>query len=214
MIPYTEVKNLDVWKKWLKNWVDSGQYTKDIESVIKSAYSIVDANLGDPMGAVIFDIDETMISEYSYTNLAGNVVGFMPANDFAWTMPIIDRAQLITTFPAIQPVQDFYNYCLDKKIKVFVITSKRAKFLKNVMEEFNFSKYREPTQLFLRPDNDTGSIAQYKYLTRMDIVANGYEIVANVGDQPSDFYKGVSNNNIYIPNKFYDITIEMVEEHE
>ncbi|MCE5304906.1 hypothetical protein LLG34_04330 [bacterium] len=205
MIPYTEVKNLDVWKDWLKNWNNSGQYEKDINDKLTLAYQVVQNAIGDNMAAVIFDIDETLITEYS----------LMLKYDFGWPQQAIDEAQITTTFPAIQVVQDFYNYCIANKINVIILTSKRQKYYDYVLQELSFAKYQLPTKLILRPDDDTETIAAFKAGMRQNLIeAQGYRIIANVGDQPSDFYKGYAEYDIEIPNKYYDISIEMVEEHE
>lgn len=201
MIINEEVKNLDVYKKWLKNWVDSGQYNKDITASVLPAYDYVKAAIGDKKAAVVFDVDETMISEYS----------LMLKYDFGWTEQAIDEAQITTTFPAIIGVQDFYRYCQGSEINVFIITSKRQKYYDYVIDELSFAKYQLPAKLILRSDNDAGTIADYKMRVRKDLIENqGYRIIANIGDQPSDFYKGYSEHDIAIPNKFYDISIEMI----
>jgi len=201
MIPYTEVKNLDVWKDWLKNWVNSGQYYIDISNELDNAYTYVKSALGDPKASVVFDMDETMISEYQ----------LMLKYDFGWTEQAIDEAQITTNFPAIKPVQDFYNYCLDNGINVFILTSKRQKYLSYVSAELDYADYKLPTQLILRPNDDTGTIADFKAKMRKDLIeVQGYRIVCNVGDQPSDFYKGYAEHDIIIPNKFYDISIEII----
>jgi hypothetical protein len=204
MIPYTEVRNLDFWKKWLRNWFESGQYFKDIQVELDPAYKIVKNAVGDKAAAVIFDIDETLITEYE----------LMLKYDFGWAGAAIDEAQITTTFPAIGVVQDFYRYCLTSGINVIILTSKRVKYYDYVMQELLFSKYDNPTKLILRPDDDIGTIADYKMRMRQDLIENqGYRIIANLGDQPSDFFEGYSEYDFKIPNNYYDISIEMIEEH-
>lgn len=193
------IDNLDVYKDWLKNWVNSGQYTKDIQIALEPAYKYAQSSIGDKKAAIIFDIDETMISEYS----------LMLKYDFGWTEEAIDEAQITTTFPAIIPMLDFYNYCLAKKLNVIILTSKRQKYYDYVIQELDYASYSSPTMLILRPDDDTGSIAEFKTKQRQSLIENkGYTIICNIGDQPSDFYQGYSDHDIVIPNKFYDISIE------
>lgn len=198
---YKEMKNLDVYKDILKKAVNSGEYVSEISDTLINAYTYIYNSIGDPKASVIFDIDETMISEYP----------LMLKYDFGWTEQAIDEAQITTNFPAIKPVQDFYNYCLDNNINVFILTSKRQKYLSYVSAELDYANYKLPTQLILRQNDDTGTIADFKARMRKDLIEiQGYRIVCNVGDQPSDFYKGYAEHDIIIPNKFYDITIEIV----
>lgn len=198
MIPYTEIKNLDFWKDWLKNWVDSGQYFKDIQSVIRPAYDYISYVIGIDKACVIFDIDETMITEYS----------LMLANDFGWTESVIEEAQTITTFPAIKSTLDFFDYCNSEKIQTIILSSRREKHIKTVLELLQNSGYSNYSQLILRPDSDTGTIAEYKMNERRKLTESGYLIQCNLGDQESDFYKGYAYYDIKIPNKFYEIGLE------
>jgi predicted secreted acid phosphatase len=198
MIPYTEIRNLDFYKDWLKNWVNSGQYNKDVSSVLESAYSYADSIKDNDKALILLDIDETMVSEYD----------FMLSNDFAWTLPIIEQAQLITTFPAIQPTLSFYNYCILSNVQVGILTSRRESN-RNVTEQLlHNAGYIGWYKLILRTDDDIGTIADYKLRMRKELVNNGYTIQCNIGDQLEDFFGGYASYDIKIPNNFYAIGLE------
>lgn len=191
--------NLDIVKDELKNWYNSGQYFKDITLAIEPAYTYIGYVIGIDKAAVIFDIDETMVSEYD----------FMLANDFAWTGPIIDAAQTITTFSSLLPTLDFFNYCSQKNIETIILTSRRKKHEDTVLALLSNAKYVNYSRLILRPNDDIGSIAGYKARMRKELIEQeGYLIQCNLGDQESDFYQGYSYFNIKIPNKFYAIGLE------
>jgi len=191
--------NLDEVKDQLKIWYNSGKYFKDITTALEPAKDYVDYVIGVENACVIFDIDETMVSEYS----------LMLANDFGWTKQVIEEAQLITDFPPLLPTLDFYNYCLSIGIKVIILSSRRQKHLATVTELLSNDKYYNYTQLILRPDNDEGKIDYYKLRMRKDLEDNqGLLIQCNIGDQYGDFFGGYANYDIKIPNKFYAIGLE------
>jgi len=202
IIKVNEPENLDILKDILKEYHSSGLYMKQIQNVIDDAQEFIQSYLNNSLNCVVFDIDETCISEYNY----------MLRNDFAWTANIIEAAQYITSFPAITPVQDFLNYCLTNGLTVFIITSKRANIEQFALKEMSNAGYPDNLTYYFRPDDDDGTIQQYKYSCRKDIIANGYTIIANIGDQPSDFDSEIEGNSdtslceIKIPDPYYLIT--------
>ena len=58
--------------------------------------------------------------------------------------------------------------------------------------------------IFLRPpESHEASIAVYKSRARAKIEAQGYHIIANVGDQQSDLALGHAERAFKLPNPFY-----------
>jgi predicted secreted acid phosphatase len=62
---------------------------------------------------------------------------------------------------------------------------------------------KDQTLPWLSPCTPTCSSAQYKALTRAHLEATGYDIVANFGDQPSDFTGGYADATFKLPNPMY-----------
>jgi predicted secreted acid phosphatase len=206
-----EPYNLDFLKTDVISYVDSGQYYSDIKSKITEATIILNANIGKPNICVIFDLDETLISEYQ----------FMVKNNFAWTNSLIEEAQTITTFPTLPSVKMFFDYCTNKSIFTVVLTSRRVKQLDATMELLTNAGYIALGRLIMRPDDDNGTIQQFKRGKRDLLVKEGYEIILNIGDQESDLvddvivssetsglrkYLLLPPNAIKLPNPFYFIS--------
>ena len=61
--------------------------------------------------------------------------------------------------------------------------------------------------LYLRPVGADGgaSVTEYKSAMRARIEAEGYHIVVNMGDQPSDLAGGHADRGFQMPNPFYRI---------
>lgn len=199
LIKSVEPQNLDLCKSNVKNYHDSGDYYQEIGSLIDECRMLIFKYYEGKSTSVVFDIDETMISEYQY----------MIDNDFGWPERVIDAAQYITTFPAIPAVLNFFNYCKNKNVNTFIVTSKRQKYQTYVLELLANAGYSGWTGLYLRPDEDQGTIQNYKTNTRKAIMEGGNEILINLGDQPSDVNGGYAIFPIQLPDPFYLIDDSM-----
>jgi predicted secreted acid phosphatase len=142
--------------------------------------------------AIVFDIDETSLSNYSAINLDNFTFG---AHSQAEATDEIGTA--------IEPTRDLFNLAKKKGIAIFLITGRRentrAHTTSNLTRE-GFTGYKE---LVLKPDLSTASTIAYKSGARQDIEDQGYKIVANVGDQYSDLAGGHSGVAFKLPNPFY-----------
>jgi predicted secreted acid phosphatase len=142
--------------------------------------------------AIVFDVDETLLSNYTAIN-ADNFT-FGPQSQAEATNEI---------GTAIAPSRDLFNLAKQKGIKVFLITGRRentrAHTTSNLTRE-GFTGYKE---LILKPDASTDSTVVYKSNARKGIEDQGYRIVANVGDQYSDLAGGHSGVAFKLPNPFY-----------
>jgi hypothetical protein len=66
--------------------------------------------------------------------------------------------------------------------------------------------YDDWSALIMRPaGTSTASAADYKAPERAKIAAQGFTIIANVGDQPSDLAGGNAERVYLVPNPFYRI---------
>jgi predicted secreted acid phosphatase len=142
--------------------------------------------------AIVFDIDETSLSNYSAINLDN------------FTFDTHSQAEATDEIGiAIQPTLDLFNLAKKKGLAIFLITGRRentrAHTTSNLRRE-GFEGYKE---LILKPDASTASTIAYKSGARQDIEDQGYKIVANVGDQYSDLAGGHSGVAFKLPNPFY-----------
>jgi len=142
--------------------------------------------------AIVFDIDETSLSNYTAIN----------ADNFTFGTNSRNEAQNeIGT--AIQPTLDLFNLAKAKHIAIFLITGRREDVrtptADNLARE-GFTGYKE---LILRPVGAGGTTVDYKAGERAKIEDQGYRIIANVGDQYSDLAGGHSGVAFKLPNPFY-----------
>lgn len=189
----TEIKNLDLVKKELRQYVNSGEYYSDINEQINQAVLIVSKYIGMKNKAVIIDIDETMVSEYD----------FMVQYDFGWFDENLEKAQNYEHFPSFKCVVDFVNYCINSDIIVITLSSRRERHRNTVVNLLNNAGYKKISNIALRPNEDKGTIQNFKTSQRKKIIEDGFDIILNIGDQPSDLDGGYAENIIKIPNPFY-----------
>ena len=66
--------------------------------------------------------------------------------------------------------------------------------------------YTEWEKAVLKPnDMKVPSAADYKGPVRCELIAQGYNIVVNMGDQPSDLAGGCAEKTFLLPNPYYRI---------
>jgi hypothetical protein len=189
----------------LKDYHDSGEYDKDLETVTGRARNYLRKKIrrlrqATPKRkvkpALVLDIDETSLSNYeniaqtNFSNvIAGLALGVARADD-----------------PPIEPTLDLYRFARRKHVAVFFITG-RPDNIPRVREqtEANLTSagYSGWAGLSLNPgDLDT---VPYKSGERKKIEKRGYRIVANVGDQESDLQGGHADRAFKLPNPYYFI---------
>ena len=142
--------------------------------------------------AIVFDIDETTLSNYTA----------IEADNFTFGTNSQNEAQN-QVGEAIDPSLALFNLAKKKGYAIFLITGRRESVrtptAQNLARE-GYSGYRE---LVLRPEDDHGTTVDYKAGARDAIEDQGYKIVANVGDQYSDLAGGHSQVVFKLPNPFY-----------
>jgi len=142
--------------------------------------------------AIVFDVDETVLSNYSAIVADGFVYG-----------PKSQAEAVDEIGVAIKPSLDLYNLARSKGITVFFITGRpeaqRAPTEDNLKRE-GFTDYQ---QAILKPAGFTGTTVAYKSGARAAIEQQGYHIVASVGDQYSDLAGGHEDRAFKLPNPFY-----------
>ena len=106
----------------------------------------------------------------------------------------------------IQPTLDTYNTAKSLGAAVFFITGRdegqRAATEQNLLA----AGYTGYTRLIMAPPGvPFASAADFKAPQRAGIQNEGYTIVANIGDQPSDLAGGNAQQTFLLPNPFYRI---------
>jgi acid phosphatase len=189
-------------------YYDSGAYLTDLQLAAAPAVAWVDEEAPrEDRPAVVFDIDETALSNWEVieANDFGRVIDGpcieLPRGPCGW------RAwDLTARSSVIEPTMDVFTAARDRGAAIFFITgrdeSQRAATERN-LAAVGYTGY---TRLIMEPVGaHFASAADFKAPQRADIEEQGYTIIANVGDQPSDLEGGFAERTYLLPNPFYRI---------
>jgi predicted secreted acid phosphatase len=172
---------------------DSGQWSADITDVIRRARRHLAVHLNDRRPAIVLDIDDTALSSYSCLKK----VEFKRAESDCATPG---------DMPAIRQTRSLYDYARRHGVKVFFITGRRKALRKTTIANLHRAGYDGRLNVRLRPNRERpGTHDGWKARTRAALVARGYRIVANVGDQRSDLDGGSALRTFKLPNPMYVI---------
>lgn len=190
-----EPENLAIAKAQVKEYYQSGKYIRDVACIAEQIKKYINSiHLLPPKAAVIFDIDDTVICSFDYSE----------TNDFEYNEPGF-REWEKSPKKAIPPMLDLYNFIRNKGIKIFFITGRRETRLqvtKNNLRSAGFSTWEG---LYLKPENSAKSNISFKSTIRQTLEEQGYVIIANIGDQESDLKGGYAQKTFKIPNPIYTL---------
>ena len=197
----------------LRAYHDGGQYAADLSTVDSQAQSFM---LGQakairqknkrkckakgqkrcvaPKLALVLDVDETSLSAYTQLEL----------NNFGSTTVALATAAVLGGSPAISPTLDLYRQARAAGISVFEITGRPSSVQTQTLQNLNEAGYTDLQGVFFKPSGEP-TIA-FKSGQRAALEAQGYRIVANVGDQESDLAGGHADRSFKLPNPFYFIS--------
>jgi len=185
--------NLGVSKKAIREYIQSGQYELDQKKAIDDALLILD-NLKIP-GAplVIFDVDETTLSNMEY----------LLNYDFGYEHESWNKWVLSAKAPAIKNVKRFYDTLISRNINVVFMTGRSVgqyeATLKN-LKEVGYTKF--DTLICKSPEFSGKKAIEYKSEVRRRL-SQKYNIIGTVGDQWSDSDGGYTIIKVKLPNLFY-----------
>jgi HAD superfamily, subfamily IIIB (Acid phosphatase) len=208
VLEQTQPLNIGQLKRQVVDYVCAGDYDRDIAKALAEAKSFVEQRAGGvSKPALVLDIDETSLS--NWVELRADDFGFItngPCNldrhagcgDRSW--------DLSARGEAIGPTLDLFNAAKAKGVAVFFITGRRGDRALRAATERNLRKagYRGWTRLIMR-DEASGKLYadEYKTRERAKLEAEGYTIIASVGDQKSDLEGGHAERTFRVPNPFY-----------
>lgn len=198
-----EPLNLDVLKKELVQYHDSGKYYSNLNSVAVAAQNYLakriaqNAKLKQPKKlAVVFDIDETSLSNYND----------MKKLDFGGTIQMIDQAEARADDPAIPSTLKLYQFAKQNKVAIFFITGRYQQYRQATITNLHKAGYTSWTGLYLKPNNyNEASVVPYKAGARQLIEKQGYDIVLDIGDQYSDLEGGYTDKMFKLSDPYYFI---------
>jgi acid phosphatase len=213
--------NIDILKSQLLEYKEGkdgkpGNYEEDVSQVFAraSAYvrqRVAEAKRSSDDGkalAVVLDIDETSLS--NWPNLKANNFGFIKGG------PCFEEPNLSCGFDewilkgsaeAIPQALGFFQDVIKtRSVAVFFITGRRHSQRSVTLSNLDSQGFRGFAGLKTRPDDDHDkSIVKFKSDQRKAIEADGYRIIASIGDQESDLAGGAAECRFKVPNPFYFI---------
>jgi predicted secreted acid phosphatase len=200
-----EPANLDTVKAKLIKYHDCAAaecYVPQIERQSDRAIALLKetaahAKAGEKM-ALVLDIDETSLSNWDEEKQ--DDFGYVA---FAWNAWVAKRAA-----PAIGGTLRLYKEAEKDHVAVFFITGRGEAQRMDTAANLKAVGYSEWDGLAMRPANHPKgeTTVAYKSGERRKVVAKGFTIVMNVGDQLSDLEgEPVAQHSVKLPNPFYFI---------
>jgi acid phosphatase len=200
--------NVGQYEIELRHYEESGQYERDLAAMIGKAkrYLAQQANRGGKL-AMVLDIDETSLSNWpainanDFTRILGGPCYDLPHGPCGlktWLTMARDRA--------IAPTLELYRQARKQGVAIFFITGRHEALRDATVRNLHDAGYDTWSDLVMEPDClAPASAAYFKAPARGKIVAKGYTIVVNVGDQASDLLGGYAERTFKLPNPFYVI---------
>ena len=208
-LPAERIPNLDVLKKEIRQYHDCtckcGCYTHDIDVQADKAIAFLRRRTAHQHGqgepgrqeklAMVFDIDETSLSNYPE----------MLKADFAYDSMAFDVWVQSAQAPAISGSLRVFKEAQRLGVNVFFITGRHEDERDATERNLSAQGFEGWQQLTLRqPIGGSQSTGDYKSSARVQIVAQGYKIVLNVGDQWSDLKgKPEAEFSVKYPDPYY-----------
>jgi predicted secreted acid phosphatase len=182
-------------------------YDADVAAVFESAQNYIEKNASEAKRpALVLDIDETSLT--NWPNLHADDFGFvadgtcdeLPAGPCGFNAWILKGSAT-----AIEPAHKLFEAAKTKGVAVIFITGRPNSQRDITILNLDHAGYEGWTELRTRPDGEGGTVQDYKTKQRIDVEAEGYTIIAGVGDQLSDIDGGHSGCTFKVPNPFYFI---------
>lgn len=201
-VPAVEPPNLYSLKQQVSTYVAAGNYGKDVARVAEEAnrYLVKRIPKGIPRHvkkadklAIVFDIDETILSNLRH--IQANDYGYLPKVWNAW----VSEGQAT----AIYPMQAVYNTAANAKIAIFFITGRTPDGAAATERNLRQVGYETWTRIIYKPADFDEPTRAFKIDARRQLAAEGYLIIANIGDQNSDLVGGYAEKTFKLPNPFY-----------
>jgi predicted secreted acid phosphatase len=188
--------NLQLAKKDVMSYYESDRYSNDLKKIISNAEEKIIKLELKTNSAVVFDVDETSLSNYE--SIKKIYFGYDPVMWNNW----INEGKA----PAISEVKQFYDFIIMKKIKAIFLSSRKGSQYDVTYRNLKQAGYLEFDILILKDNSDSNltSLA-FKSKQRELLSKKRYDIIAVIGDQESDLQGNDHGLQIKLPNYLYII---------
>ncbi|MCX6175048.1 MAG: HAD family acid phosphatase [Ignavibacteriales bacterium] len=192
--PTLQIMNLGAAKNAVQAYYESGEFDRECAKIIDNAIDQIDGINLSGKSAVVFDLDETALSNYEYTKEIG----------FGYVDKLWNEWQQKGIAPAIKDTKRFYDYLLSKNIHVIFVTGRYAEVGEATKRNLIEQGYAKFDTLIIRSDNERKiPTAEWKAAKREELVSKGYNIIACIGDQWSDLVGDSTGIKIKLPSYLY-----------
>lgn len=189
-----KVMNLGAAKNAVQTYNESGGFDRECAKIIDNAINQLDEIKLNDKSAVVFDIDETALSNYEYTKEIG----------FGYVDKLWNEWQQKGVAPAVKDTKRFYDYLLSKNIHVIFVTGRYAEFGEATKRNLVEQGYAKFDTLIVRSDSERKiPTVEWKAAKRNELVSKSYNIIACIGDQWSDLVGGNTGIKIKLPSYLY-----------
>lgn len=183
-------------------------YDTDIAAVFDSAQKYVEQNAAQAKRpALVLDIDETSLT--NWPNLLADNFGLVtdgPCDVLPKGPCGFNQWIMMGSAKAIEPARRLFKAAKAKGVAVIFITGRPDSQRDITILNLDHAGFDGWTELRTRPDrDDLPTVQAYKSGERTKVEAEGYTIIANVGDQMSDIDGEHSGCRFKVPNPFYFI---------
>lgn len=195
-----EPRNLTIEKWAATEYHDSGRYLAQFSLIAEDARNylrqrVANSRPGEKL-AVVFDIDETLLSNWP----------FLQQFDYSFALPLVNRWLNEGRSLPLDPTLALYQEAVALRVPVFLITGRHPEVRPATVANLKRYGVTQIQGLYLRPAGDTNtSVVPFKSGARQAITDQGYRIILNIGDQWSDLEGGFAERAFKLPNPFYYI---------
>lgn len=183
-------------------YMEGFQYNVDTEGVTQAALNFLKSLKpeGDGKDVVVFDIDETSLSNLPYYR--NHKYGGEIYNNTAFNL-WVDEGKA----PAVPAILQLFNNLQAANFGIVFLTGRPESQRSITTKNLESAGYKNWTQLILKSPGEGGTTAAvYKSKKRTELNAQGYHIYSSVGDQWSDITGPyVGNRTFKVPNLMYFI---------
>jgi acid phosphatase len=191
-----EITNLRTAKDIVKEYYESGKYDEEMKEVIKDAKEKFDKVEVKKNSVVIFDVDDTALSNYEISKRL----------DYGYDFKIIQDWVLSAKLPAIKHTKELYDFLKSKNIKLIFLTGRNFEEYDATYKNLISQGYTDFDTLIVRSEEQKKIKSQiFKSGIREELTKSGYEIIGTVGDQWTDLNEPYSGIQIKLPNYLYEI---------
>ncbi|WKZ69452.1 MAG: HAD family acid phosphatase [Melioribacteraceae bacterium] len=190
----TEVVNLDTAKMIVQDYYENGQYDKEVDEIINDAIKELSRQTFPENSLAIFDVDETMLSNYAHTK----EIGF----GFEWKLwgEWIQRADC----EVIPQSRKLYDWLQERGVKIAFLTGRKPYEYEATIKNLSQVGIITYDTLITRTDKTKDMLAEdFKDYERKLLAEKGYNIVVCVGDQWSDLEGSNTGLTVKLPNYLY-----------